>query len=428
MIRNLVLSKVSSCRVLSRECVKFGCRSSTNSNGRRHQAHYNLNGRRFLCSGQPAPRVCVVGSGPAGFYTAQGLLKGNSQCTVDIIDKLPVPFGLVRFGVAPDHPEVKNVINQFTSTLAADNQRCSFLGNVEVGKHISLQDLFHAYDIVVLSYGAEADRTLSIPGEDLQGVYSARSFVGWYNGLPQDSDLNPDLSGETAVVIGQGNVALDLARILITPTSILKQTDITQHALDALNKSQLKKVHLIGRRGPLQVAFSIKELREMTKLPGCRAELNPSDFEGLQEKIPELPRSRKRLTELMINSALEPPSVMSQDLSGKTWTLTFQRSPVEILPCPKDASRVGGIRLAINKIQVINGKEEAVPTGETEDISCSMVLRSVGYKSLCLDSEVPFDEQRGVIKHIDGRVNGVRGRYYFIQYFCPWVFTRLGGD
>ncbi|XP_038064541.1 NADPH:adrenodoxin oxidoreductase, mitochondrial-like [Patiria miniata] len=364
--------------------------------------------RRFSSNGQQGPRICIVGSGPAGFYTATGLLKGNAACKVDIYDKLPVPYGLVRYGVAPDHPEVKNVINQF-STLA-ESERCEYLGNVEVGKHISVTELLQAYDIVVLSYGAEADRALSVPGEELTGVHSARSFVGWYNGLPQDTHLNPDLSGETAVVIGQGNVALDVARILITPTSILKKTDITQQALDALTKSSIRRVHLIGRRGPLQVAFSIKELREMTKLPGCRSELDPLDFEGLQERIPELPRARKRLTELMISTSQESPS-MSQDLVGKAWTLTFLRSPVQILPCEKDPSKVGGIRLAVNKLEVVNGKEEAVPTGETEDIPCSLVLRSIGYKSLSIDPTVPFDEQRGVIRHSAGRASEVKGLY-----------------
>ncbi|XP_022091379.1 NADPH:adrenodoxin oxidoreductase, mitochondrial-like [Acanthaster planci] len=365
-------------------------------------------GQRFASSGKPALRICIVGSGPAGFYTANGLLKGNTECKVDIYDKLPVPYGLVRYGVAPDHPEVKNVINQF-STLA-ENERCEYVGNVEVGKHISVTELLQAYDVVVLSYGAEADKCLNIPGEELTGVYSARSFVGWYNGLPQDTHLNPDLSGETAVVIGHGNVALDVARILITPTSILKKTDITQHALDALLKSSLKKVYIIGRRGPLQVAFTIKELREMSKLPGCRSELNPLDFEGLQEKLSDLPRARKRLTELMINTAQESPS-MSADLSGKAWALKFLCSPVEILPCEKDSGRVGGIRLAVNKLKVVNGKEEAVPTGETEDIPCSLVLRSIGYKSLSLDASVPFDEHRGVIRHSEGRVTEVKGLY-----------------
>ncbi|XP_072029846.1 NADPH:adrenodoxin oxidoreductase, mitochondrial-like [Amphiura filiformis] len=363
-------------------------------------------------SGDNIPQVCIVGSGPAGFYTAQSLLKGDKKLTVDIYDKLPVPFGLVRFGVAPDHPEVKNVINQF-STLA-EGQRCSFVGNVNVGQDVSVEHLLQAYDIVVLSYGAEDDTTLGVPGEDLPGVYSARSFVGWYNGLPEDTHLNPDLkSSDTAVVIGQGNVALDVARILLTPIDLLKKTDITEHALEAIRESAIRRVYLIGRRGPLQVAFTVKELREMVKLPGCRPSLNAEDFVGIPDKIKELPRVRKRLTELMVKTATEAPSGAEAERQAQAkneWGLKFCRSPVEFLP-DASGSRVGAVRLGINKLQVIDGIEKAVPTGETEDFPCGLVLRSIGYKSLPLDPMVPFDSKKGVIPSTEGRVPGVKGLY-----------------
>ncbi|KAE8576835.1 hypothetical protein XENTR_v10004337 [Xenopus tropicalis] len=237
--------------------------------------------QRSFSSVSPTPHICIVGSGPAGFYTAQHILRHNPQAQVDIYEKLPVPFGLVRFGVAPDHPEVKNVINTFTQT--ARSERCTFLGNVTVGRDVTVEELQGAYHAVVLSYGAEDKRELGIPGEELPGVHSARDFVGWYNGLPDNRHLHPDLSCDTAVILGQGNVALDIARILLSPVDILRKTDITQTALDALSQSRIRRVWMVGRRGPLQVAFTIKELREMINLPETRPKLDPADYVGLEK-------------------------------------------------------------------------------------------------------------------------------------------------
>ncbi|TEA30790.1 hypothetical protein DBR06_SOUSAS4110260 [Sousa chinensis] len=219
---------------------------------------------------EQTPQICVVGSGPAGFYTAQHLLKHHSRAHVDIYEKQLVPFGLVRFGVAPDHPEVKNVINTFTRTAHSD--RCAFHGNVVVGRDVTVQELRDAYHAVVLSYGAEDHRGLEIPGEELPGVLSARAFVGWYNGLPENRKLAPDLSCDTAVVLGQGNVALDVARILLTPPEYLEKTDITEAALGALRQSQVKTVWIVGRRGPLQVAFTIKVLGPEGEGPGSQVD------------------------------------------------------------------------------------------------------------------------------------------------------------
>ncbi|GKV11721.1 hypothetical protein SLEP1_g22946 [Rubroshorea leprosula] len=226
-----------------------------------------LQARKFLArsfsnlSAHPL-RVCIVGSGPAGFYTAEKMLKKHQRSEVDIIDRLPTPFGLVRSGVAPDHPETKIVTNQFSRV--AQNERCSFFGNVNLGTSVSLSELRELYHIVVLAYGAESDRVLGIPGEDLKGVHSAREFVWWYNGHPDGINLDPDLqSTDTAVILGQGNVALDVARILLRPTSELATTDIASHALTALEQSSIRKVYLVGRRGPVQAACTAKELREV---------------------------------------------------------------------------------------------------------------------------------------------------------------------
>ncbi|XP_069125028.1 NADPH:adrenodoxin oxidoreductase, mitochondrial-like [Argopecten irradians] len=371
------------------------------------------------CSSAPTssvPHVCIVGSGPAGFYTAQQLLKGNQNVIVDIYEKLPVPFGLVRFGVAPDHPEVKNVINTFTKT--AHSERCSFIGNVEVGRDVTLKQLQTAYSAVVLAYGADDDRTLGIPGEDLDNVVSARSFVGWFNGLPQDRDLEVDLSAERAIILGHGNVALDVARILLTPIDILKKTDISQHALDALSQSKVREVLLVGRRGPLQVAFTIKELREMIKIPESKPNLDQKDYQELKDLLPDLPRPRKRLTELMYKTALEPTPTdtkLWRD-AKREWGLHFLKSPVHI---NGDSGKVTGVKFAINRLEGEDPVDrKAVATEKTEDIDCGLVLRSIGYRSVSIDKDIPFNTQKGVVSHTHGRVQGLNG-----VYCSGWVNT-----
>uniref|UniRef100_A0A671ESF7 NADPH:adrenodoxin oxidoreductase, mitochondrial n=1 Tax=Rhinolophus ferrumequinum TaxID=59479 RepID=A0A671ESF7_RHIFE len=326
--------------------------------------------RQQFSTQEQTTQICVVGSGPAGFYTAQHLLKHHTRARVDIYEKQFVPFGLVRFGVAPDHPEVK-------------------------------------------SYGAEDNQALEIPGEELPGVFSARAFVGWYNGLPEKRELVPDLSCDTAVILGQGNVALDVARILLTPPEHLEKTDITEASLGVLRQSQVKTVWIVGRRGPLQVAFTIKELREMIQLPGTRPILDPADFLGLQDRIKEVPRPRKRLTELLLRTATEKPGVEEaarQALASRAWGLRFFRSPLQVLPSP-DGRRAAGIRLAITRLEGVGEAARAVPTGDMEDLPCGLVLSSVGYKSRPIDPSVPFDPKLGVIPNMEGRVVDVPGLY-----------------
>uniref|UniRef100_A0A8C6DMV4 NADPH:adrenodoxin oxidoreductase, mitochondrial n=1 Tax=Moschus moschiferus TaxID=68415 RepID=A0A8C6DMV4_MOSMO len=338
-------------------------------------------GQHFSTQEQ-APQICVVGSGPAGFYTAQHLLKHHSRAHVDIYEKQLVPFGLVRFGVAPDHPEVKNVINTFTQTARSD--RCAFHGNVEVGKDVTVQELRDAYHAVVLSYGAEDHQALDIPGEELPGVFSARAFVGWYNGLPENRELAPDLSCDTAVILGQGNVALDVARILLTPPEHLEKTDITEAALGALRQSRVKTVWIVGRRGPLQVAFTIKAARP-----------------------------RRRLMELLLRTATEKPGVEEaarRASASRAWGLRFFRSPQQVLPSP-DGQRAAGIRLAVTRLEGIGEATRAVPTGDVEDLPCGLILSSIGYKSRPIDPSVPFDPKLGVIPNMEGRVVDVPGLY-----------------
>nr|XP_032823223.1 NADPH:adrenodoxin oxidoreductase, mitochondrial [Petromyzon marinus] len=371
--------------------------------------------RRLMASSSaihPAdPHVCIVGSGPAGFYTAQHLLKHQQAVRVDMFERLPVPFGLVRFGVAPDHPEVKNVINTFTQT--ARSERFRFLGNVTVGRDVSVEELRHAYHAIVLSYGAEDDRALGIPGEDLRGVYSARDFVGWYNGLPHNKDLNPDLSCDTVVVLGQGNVALDVARILLSPISWLQKTDITQPALEAITRSRVRKVVLAGRRGPLQVAFTIKELREMIHLPDTRAVINPADFDGFKDALSSLPRPRKRLSELLLKAATEQRSRdPAVEAGGREWELLFLRSPTSIVASDGGASpHVAAVRFTVNQLEGEGDGAVAASTGREEQLACGAVLRSVGYRSRPLAPGVPFDPRRAVVPNARGRVLAHPGLY-----------------
>ncbi|XP_020774889.1 NADPH:adrenodoxin oxidoreductase, mitochondrial isoform X2 [Boleophthalmus pectinirostris] len=325
------------------------------------------------------PQVCVVGSGPAGFYTAQHLIK--------------------------------NVINTFTQT--AKQSRCAFYGNVNVGKDISMEELRQAYHAVVLSYGAEGNRTMGVPGEHLDGVYSAKDFVGWYNGLPSCRQLSPDLSCDTAVILGQGNVALDVARILLAPVQMLKKTDITAPALEALAESRVSRVLIVGRRGPLQVACTIKELREMVNLPGTKPEMVAADFEGIAEALKDVARPRKRLTELLLKTALEPPGEKEQqrrNSARRSWGFLFCRSPLEVLPDPS-GTRTAALRLAVNKLEGSGEGARAVLTTEEEVVPCGLVISSIGYKSLPIDPAVPFDPSKAIIPNDMGRVTQAPGLY-----------------
>ncbi|CAL8075648.1 unnamed protein product [Calicophoron daubneyi] len=377
---------------------------------------------RHLSSG---PKVCVVGSGPSAFYFTQHVLKNHGFVSVDMFEKLPAPFGLVRYGVAPDHPEVKNVINTFTEV--AKNPRFNFFGNVTVGKDIRLHELQRAYAAVVLAYGASTDRRLGVPGEDIPGVLSAREFVGWYNGAPY-SELHPDLNCDTVAVVGIGNVALDVARILLSPISRLKRFDIPEPVLATLSTSKIRRVVLIGRRGPLQAAFTLKEVRELSRLPisdnadsiGNQLPVTvlPSDIfectigdkEDIANLLRELPRPRRRLTQFLLDLPRSPPS----SPSSKICDILFLRSPVRIVPKQSlqtrpNQSMVDGLELTINQLEGPPSEHQrAIPilNRSTELLECGLVVRSIGYKSVQIDPDIPFDEARGVIKSKDnhGRV------------------------
>ncbi|ORX61797.1 nucleotide-binding domain-containing protein [Hesseltinella vesiculosa] len=356
--------------------------------------------RTFATATRSRPfRLAVVGSGPAGFYTCHRLLKEHDNTQIDMFDALPVPHGLVRYGVAPDHPEVKNVMTTFDKV--AEDPRFRFIGNVSVGTPTSVlqvADLKAHYDALLFTYGASEDRHLGIPNEDAYGSTSARTFVGWYNGLPRDQDLQLPLQDtDTAVVIGQGNVALDVARILLTPIDDLRKTDITEAALEALSKSKIKNVHVVGRRGPLQASFTTKELREQLSLPNVRFE---ADQQWIQQQIAahedaiNKQRPLKRLMGLLAKGRKD-------NTGDKSWHLKFLRSPVEILA---DNGNVSGIRYEMNELQGESfDKQRAVGTGQFEDQACGLVLRSIGYKSMPMPG-VPFDAKRGLVPNAYGKI------------------------
>lgn len=342
---------------------------------------------------EPKKKICIVGAGPAGFYAARYLVKHLEHSYVDIIEKLPVPYGLVRFGVAPDHPEVKNVINTFRQT--GENSRVKFYGNVTLGKDVTLKELQENYHAVLLAYGADKDRRFGLENENLSNVISARDFVAWYNGLPGAQHLNPDLNVESVTLLGQGNVAVDVARILLSPIDLLRKTDITSFALEALSKSRVKQVHLVGRRGPLQAAFTIKELREMLKLENVTTIWRPEDFVGVSEVVTKLQRPRKRITELMLKSLEEQTN--TKPSSTKQFLPIFYRSPVKL---NTDAGKVTSIDYTINKLE----NEKAISTGDHETIPVGLVCRSIGYRSESLDPHINFNDKNGHVNNVGGRV------------------------
>ena len=330
-------------------------------------------------------RVAIVGSGPAGFYAAGALLSAERPAEVDMIERLPTPWGLVRLGVAPDHPKLKTVSRAFEKI--ADQPGFRFLGNVEVGRDLTSEDLTRLYDAVIYAVGAQTDRRLGIPGEDLLGSWPATAFVAWYNGHPDFQNVPFDLDVERAVVIGVGNVALDIARMLALTREELAPTDTSDAAIEAIASSSLKEIVIVGRRGPAQAAFTTPELQEMGELAGSDVVVDPADLEGAEPKDTNAERNLAVLHEL---AAKQP--------EGKPRRVVFKffASPVAIL----GDERVEGIELVRN---VLDENERAVATDVTETLECGLVFRSVGYRGVELPG-VPFDDRSGTIRNDGGRV------------------------
>jgi len=342
-------------------------------------------------------RVAIVGAGPAGAYAAGELLRRGRGVEVDIFERLPTPWGLLRAGVAPDHQEIKILARHFEQDVA--HPGCRFFGNVEIGRDIAHDELMRHYAAVVYASGAQAGRELGVPGEDLPGSLAATEFVGWYNGHPDHRGLAPDLSCARAVVIGNGNVAADVARILLRDPSELEATDIADHALDALRFSRVREVVVIGRRGPAQAAFTNAELHELGTIGGVDVVVDPAEAEpgALSQDWLESEASftARRNVELIRGFAARRPAGASRRL-----VLRFLRAPVAI----RGRERVEGVELCRTELlRDDHGALQARPTEDREALGCGLVLRSVGYRAVPLPG-VPFDERRSVLPNERGRV------------------------
>jgi ferredoxin/flavodoxin---NADP+ reductase len=342
-----------------------------------------------------ALRIAVVGSGPAGFYAAGALLDAETPIEVDMIERLPTPWGLVRLGVAPDHPKLKSVSRAFERI--AEKPGFRFLGNVEVGRDLSHADLRRLYDAVIYAFGAQTDRRLEIPGEELPGSWSATEFVAWYNGHPDYQQLSFDLNVERAVVIGNGNVALDVARMLALTPEELAPTDTTDPAIEAIGSSTLREIVVVGRRGPAQASWTTQELKEMGELAGADVSVDPAELEGAAaEDTP----TQRNLEVLRTFAAREP--------AGKPVVVRFLffRSPVAL----HGDTKVESVELVRNRLEEQDGRLVAVATDEHETLAAGLVFRSVGYRGVGLP-DLPFDERRGTIANEGGRVVGEARTY-----------------
>lgn len=357
-------------------------------------------------------RVGIVGAGPSGLFAADALIKQAIPVAVDLFDRLPTPFGLVRYGVAPDHQKIKSVTRLYQKTL--DDPRVRFFGHMSYGQDVTLSELRRFYDAIFYTVGAPSDRPLGIPGEGLPGSMSATEFVAWYNGHPDFADLKPDLSVSSVAVIGMGNVAVDVTRILAKTADELRVTDIADHAVTALQESRVTDIYMLGRRGPAQGKFTTKELRELGELANADIVVDPGDME--LDALSEASLGDDKVVAKNVE--------VLRDFSGRTPTgkprrvhIKFLSSPVAVL----GESKVEGLRIQKNELRDRDGWLEASPTDETEILPVGLVLRSVGYRGVALP-EVPFDPKRGVIPNVAGRVTeSVGGAVVPGEYVAGWI-------
>ncbi|MBY0442579.1 MAG: FAD-dependent oxidoreductase [Mycobacteriaceae bacterium] len=349
--------------------------------------------------------VAIVGSGPSGFFAAAALLKAadasDFEVSVDMLEMLPTPWGLVRSGVAPDHPKIKSISKTFEKT--AEDPRFRFFGNLVVGEDVSTAELAERYDAVIYAVGAQSDRALNIPGENLAGSIAAVDFVGWYNAHPHFADVSPDLSGQRAVVIGNGNVALDVARILVTDPEVLARTDIADHALDLLRSRSIKEVVVLGRRGPLQTAFTTLELRELADLAGVDVVVDPAQLEGItDEDAAAVGKTAKQNIKVFRDYAGREPRPGHRRI-----VFRFLTSPIEL----KGSKAVEQIVLGRNELlSDDSGRVIAKDTGDRENLPVQLVVRSVGYRGVPTPG-LPFDEKSATIPNTNGRIAGSRNEY-----------------
>ena len=356
--------------------------------------------------------VAIVGSGPSGYFAAASLLKfadstDDADVRVDMLEMLPTPWGLVRSGVAPDHPKIKTISAQFEKTAA--DPRFRFFGNIAVGQHVQADELADRYDAVIYAVGAQSDRPLNIPGEELTGSVAAVDFVGWYNAHPHFEQMTPDLSTGRAIVVGNGNVALDVARILVSDPDLLAVTDIATHALDLLNARGVEEVVVIGRRGPLQATWTTLELRELADLEAMADVdliVDPADFADISEAdLEAASKSVKQNVKVLRGYSEREPRGAKRRI-----VFRFRTSPIEIRSGDGPEKRVASIVLGRNALVDDDGRVVAKDTGEREELPAQLVVRAVGYRGVPTPG-LPFDERAGTIPHTDGKVDGRRNEY-----------------
>jgi ferredoxin--NADP+ reductase len=359
-------------------------------------------------------RVAIIGAGPSGFYAAGQLLAVNEpQFAVDLYDRLPTPYGLVRSGVAPDHPKIKSVTRAYDKTT--EHERFRFFGHVELGGDLTRAQLLEHYHVVCYTIGTSIDKRLGIPGEELRGSHPATEFVAWYNGHPDHSGLEVDLQAKQAVVVGAGNVAIDVARMLALAPSELAVTDTADHAIGVLRTSGIEEITILARRGPLQAAFTNPELLEMGELERADVEVAGGELDELSAvALEQADKTRRRNVEIVQDYAARPKT-------GKPITVRFRflASPVELLG--DDNGHVRAVKIENNAILARDdGSLGARGTGSFEEIPAQLVFRSIGYTGQPV-AEIPFDEQRGLIRNEGGRVMDADGAHQIGEYVSGWI-------
>jgi ferredoxin--NADP+ reductase len=362
-------------------------------------------------------RVAIIGAGPSGFYAADQILKDpDVHAQVDLFDRLPTPYGLVRGGVAPDHPKIKSVTRVYERTAAKEGFR--FFGNVEVGRDLGVADFEEHYHAIIYTFGAEADRELGIPGEDLPGSYAATAFVGWYNAHPDYADRDFHLDrAKRAVVIGNGNVAMDVSRMLALDDAELRKTDIADHAIEVLDASTIEEIVVLGRRGPAQAAYTNPEVKELGELEEADVIVDPAEIEldpvsAAYLESEDADKTTRNNVEIVREFAAREPAG-----KPKRIVLRFLSSPIEI----KGGDKVESIVIGRNELADDDGTLRARDTGEREELDCDLVLRSVGYTGIPING-IPFDEKRGTILNERGRVLEEHGGEHRTgHYTAGWI-------
>ncbi len=359
-----------------------------------------------MAEGTRELKVAVVGAGPAGFFaTAELLKRADLRVQVDMFDRLPTPYGLVRHGVAPDHQSIKAIALRYARDADAGGPRFRLFGNVEVGRDVTVEELKRRYHALVFAFGAQSNRRLGIPGEELYGVHPASVFVGWYNGHPDCASLQFDFEVERAVVVGVGNVALDVARVLVKPPSELRKTDIAHATLEALVHNQIREVVLLGRHSQAQATYTPAELEELTHIPDCDLVVAPEDRrldELTQRQLADGSldaRVRKNLQIIQEKALAEPRP------GRKFVRLRFFTSPLEVL----GSERVEGLLVGENRVFVEDGEVRLAREARTETLPCGLVFRSIGYKVAPL-AGVPYDEATSSVPHEKGQILSLEGR------------------